>query len=60
MILKGKDLTIPHPRIQDRLFMLMPLKDIKADIFHPVLKKTIDEIIDQAPQDIKKQKIISV
>lgn len=37
-------LTIPHPLIQEREFVLMPLSEIAADLTHPVLKRTIGEL----------------
>ncbi len=44
LIIKTKELTIPHPRIQERDFVLKPLLDLEPDFVHPVLKKTIKEI----------------
>lgn len=41
-IIRTKDLTIPHPFLQERRFALMPLQEIAPDLIHPVLDKTID------------------
>jgi len=40
-VIKTKTLVIPHPLIQERLFVLQPMIDINPDFIHPVLKKSI-------------------
>ena len=40
-------LILPHPRIQDRLFVLKPLSEIDPDWMHPVLYKKPLELIDE-------------
>ncbi len=40
-VIESKQLTIPHPEIQNRKFVLEPLKDIAAQVQHPVLVETI-------------------
>ena len=37
-------LTIPHPRIAERDFVLAPLEEVLPDYVHPVLKKTIRQL----------------
>ncbi|WP_110462520.1 2-amino-4-hydroxy-6-hydroxymethyldihydropteridine diphosphokinase [Ruminiclostridium sufflavum] len=44
LILNEDNLIIPHPRMSEREFVLKPLKEIAPGAFHPVLKKTIEEI----------------
>ena len=48
-IIDSRNLTIPHPLIQDRLFVLQPLMDIDPGFLHPVLKKTIKELYADKP-----------
>jgi 2-amino-4-hydroxy-6-hydroxymethyldihydropteridine diphosphokinase len=48
-VIKTKDLEIPHPLIQERLFVLQPMMDINPDFVHPVLKKSIRELYETHP-----------
>jgi len=46
-ILKVTGLEIPHPRVHERAFVLVPLLDIAPGLLHPILGKTISELIKQ-------------
>ncbi len=45
-----EELILPHPRIQDRSFVLIPLCDVAAGWQHPVLHKTAREMRDALPR----------
>jgi len=43
-IFQTKDITIPHPEMQNRNFVLFPLNEISPQFKHPILKKTVHEL----------------
>lgn len=45
------ELTIPHPGLEHRRFVLQPLADIAPNLRHPVSKRTIKEMLDALPPD---------
>jgi 2-amino-4-hydroxy-6-hydroxymethyldihydropteridine diphosphokinase len=47
LVIKTPELEIPHPHMQDRDFVLRPLAEIAPHKIHPVLKKSIKELLDE-------------
>ena len=49
VVIDSPALTIPHPALHQRRFVLQPLAEIAPEARHPVLKKTIRELLDALP-----------
>src|SRR5215207_9917881 len=45
IILNTPELTIPHPRLHERGFVLLPMMDIAPDLVHPLTRKSIREMV---------------
>lgn len=51
LIQHSAHLTLPHPRMDNRAFVLLPLRDIAPDWIHPVDGQSITALIDKLPAD---------
>lgn len=49
--LESEELQLPHPHLHKRQFVLVPLSEIDPHLIHPVLRRTIREILDQMEED---------
>lgn len=45
IVVRSSALTIPHPRLSDRRFVLIPLRELAADARHPVTRHTVEEML---------------
>jgi len=49
--IEDKPFCIPHPRMHERVFVLLPLKDLQPDWQHPKLNISVSELIARLPKD---------
>lgn len=49
LVLHTADLEIPHPRIPERRFVLVPLVELEPNLIHPILKRTSRELLAALP-----------
>jgi 2-amino-4-hydroxy-6-hydroxymethyldihydropteridine diphosphokinase len=50
-VLDTKELSVPHPAMQHRRFVLEPLAEIAPAFMHPVLQRTVRELLNSLPAD---------
>lgn len=45
-VIKTRELTVPHPKLHLREFVLRPLSELNRNLIHPILKKNVGELLD--------------
>ena len=45
LVIDMEGLKIPHPRMQERNFVLVPMEEIAAELIHPVLRKKVADLL---------------
>jgi 2-amino-4-hydroxy-6-hydroxymethyldihydropteridine diphosphokinase len=48
-VIHTQDLEVPHPRMERRRFVLLPLAELVPGLRHPVSQKTVSELLAEAP-----------
>lgn len=56
LVLDTPEITLPHPRMHERRFVLRPLCDMEGELIHPILKKMLHSLLEML--DDPNQKII--
>lgn len=55
--IETEELQVPHPRFHERQFVLIPLSEIDPNLIHPVLEKTVGELLEEIKEDQGVEKI---
>ena len=53
LVLERPRLVIPHPRLAERLFVLLPLAELAPELVHPVSKKSVRELLGELKEKEK-------
>ena len=59
-IIETEVLNVPHPQMQNRMFVLVPMKDLQTEFFHPISKQNIQELIANCPDKSECKGIDSI
>ncbi len=57
LVVSEPKLTIPHPRMHLRRFALLPMKEIAPDHIHPLLDKSIRQLLEECPDQLMVKKL---
>ena len=53
LVLQTQRLTIPHPQLHLRRFTLLPLAELAPELVHPVLGKSITQLLQECPDELE-------
>ena len=60
LILNQEGITLPHPEMQKRNFVLVPLNEISENLTHPILKKTVKTLLQESSDDSEVKKLTRI
>jgi len=58
LVIREPGMIVPHPRLQERAFVLKPFCDLDPEFIHPVLKKTVKKLLSEIGATYKVQRIV--
>jgi len=58
-IINTRELSVPHPLIRERRFVLEPMAEIAPEFIHPVLKKSITQLLNECEDKSEVRKLVS-
>lgn len=56
--IQSEEIQIPHPRLHERQFVLVPLAEIDPGLVHPVLKKTVKDLLASLKEEQGVEKLL--
>lgn len=59
LVLNNDKLILPHPRLQDRRFVLMPATEIEENFIHPIFEKSLKKLLEECKDDSVLKRFIN-
>ncbi|MDD5084613.1 MAG: 2-amino-4-hydroxy-6-hydroxymethyldihydropteridine diphosphokinase [Candidatus Omnitrophica bacterium] len=54
-IYSSERLTVPHPRLHERFFVLRPLADLSPDLLHPMIRRSVKDLLGEVERKLGVQ-----
>jgi 2-amino-4-hydroxy-6-hydroxymethyldihydropteridine diphosphokinase len=51
VVIDSEHLVVPHPRLEERAFVLLPLAEIAADLVHPISRQSVRSLAERSSHD---------